>query len=550
VAGLIAALGWNGIGSRGVAPAAKFAAFKFIMSYPASTTAESYLAREVDQFYGNFDVFNYSWGMDGRQFFGAEDTINDALLLGVTTLRNGKGALYVQSAGNSFHETYDIGPTTIDVAGNANSQADTATPFKIIVGATNASGVKSSYSSPGSNIWVSAPGGEFGDDEPAMVTTDIQGCNAGMSYRRIVLGTHFNWGAHASNSVCDYTNIMNGTSSAAPVTTGVIALMLEARPELTWRDVKHILASTSDQIDFDLSTNTLSHPTGLDLITHVYDYKWIVNGAGKLFSNWYGFGRVNAKAAVAMARTYNLSTLGIFDQTIHSGGTWFYSSGALSGEVILDTSPAALENRIWVGHNYVIENVQIEVSVDHDFPGDLAILLESPDGTESRLLNINSRIYSADGLDQHIFSSNAFYGEESEGWWTIKIIDGDPTYAAGGELTNWKININGHRKSTDLLTPYPPTFITLAATPATSDRTPVFGFTQSVSHASLLTYQAMVEKASDGTVVKNWSSIGLANGSQQFTGLTLIPGEVYNLKIRAVSSGGASSVQLKQWTSN
>lgn len=547
VTGLIAALGWNNIGSRGVAPKASFAAFRFVFDYSSSETAASYLAKELDQLYGNFDIFNYSYGADGRAFFDADSTVEDALVVGTSTLRDGKGALYVQSAGNSFQEDSSV-DYPFDVSGNTNAHAELATPYRIVVGAVNADGEKSSYSTPGSGIWISAPGGEYGISAPAMISTDLQGCNVGYSYQNILYDTHFNFGYHASNSECHYTSIMNGTSSAAPVTSGVIALMLEARPELTWRDVKHILAVTADKVDFDIFTNTLSHPYGDDLFGYVYDYKWVMNSAGHLFSNWYGFGRVNAKEAVDLAKTFDLTTLGTFAQTKHTDGSWFYSSDTLSGEMILDTSAFALENSIWVGHDYVIENVQIELTVDHDFTGDLGIILQSPDMTESRVLTVNSKIYGED-FDQFVMSTNAFYGEESAGFWTIKIVDGDNTYG-GGELLNWKININGHKKSTDLAKPLPPTFITFGAIPGTSDRTPTFGFTDSVSLSSLIRYDAMVERASDGAVIQNWTSIGLSNSANQFTGLTLVSGETYNLKIRAVSSGGVSSIQLKQWTAN
>lgn len=41
-----------------------------------------------------------------------------------------------------------------------------------------------------------------------------------------------------------------------------------------------------------------------------------------------------------------------------------------------------------------------------------------------------------------VFLSNAFYGENSAGNWTIKLLDG----AAGttGQLNDWQINIIGH----------------------------------------------------------------------------------------------------------
>jgi subtilisin family serine protease len=545
VSGLIAALGWNNLGSRGVAPAAKFAAFRFVFNYPATETQASLLSKAIDQTYGNFDIFNYSYGYNQNVFTLMDSDIEDALRVGVTTLRESKGALYVQSAGNSFEETPVTG--ALLVSGNTNANSDLSTPYKIVVGAVNADAEKSSYSTPGSSMWVSAPGGEYGIAEPAMITTDIQGCNAGLSYYSMINSSRFNFAGDSRNQTCDYTSVMNGSSSATPVTSGVIALMLEARPELKWRDVKHILATTADQIDYNAFANTLTHPQGYDLSGYVYDYKWITNAAGIMFSNWYGFGRIDAKAAVDMAKTFNLSTLGTFEQTKNSSGSWYYNSGTLTGLTITDQSSAPLEHKIWVGHNYIIENIQIEITSSHPYAGDLGIILESPSGTESQILNVNNKIYGT--LSEYIMGSNAFYGEESVGWWTIKIVDGDNTYGTGN-LTNWKILVSGHRKTSELNNPYPVTGVTLSTVPMTSDRTPVFAFSDSISLGSLIRYEASVERDSDGSVMKNWTSLGLINSGNLLTGMTLTPGIVYNLKVRAVSSAGNSSIQLVQWTAN
>jgi len=51
-----------------------------------------------------------------------------------------------------------------------------------------------------------------------------------------------------------------GTSFACPVVSAVVALMLEARSDLTWRDVQGIIASTSTKVndpqDSSASTNS------------------------------------------------------------------------------------------------------------------------------------------------------------------------------------------------------------------------------------------------------------------------------------------------------
>src|SRR5690606_20734561 len=155
----------------------------------------------------------------------------------------------------------------------------------------------------------------------------------------------------------------------------------------------------------------------------------------------------NADAAVSMAMSYNPSTLGFFEETKNTSGTWYYDSGPIS-EVINDESTIPAQSSIWVGHNYVIESVQIQITTNHARPGDLAIHLVSPSGTESRLMTLNHNIYSV-GLDANFtMASNAFYGENSSGTWTIKVYDGKALIT--GALQNWKILVSGHRKSSEL----------------------------------------------------------------------------------------------------
>ena len=74
-------------------------------------------------------------------------------------------------------------------------------------------------------------------------------------------------------SATNCTSTFGGTSSASPLTAGVVALMLDANPNLTWRDVQHILVNTSDRTD---TGNT----------------NWRKNASGRWISEYYGFGRV------------------------------------------------------------------------------------------------------------------------------------------------------------------------------------------------------------------------------------------------------------------
>lgn len=45
-----------------------------------------------------------------------------------------------------------------------------------------------------------------------------------------------------------------GTSAAAPLASGIIALALEANPNLTWRDVQHLVAWTSEYKPLEVDT--------------------------------------------------------------------------------------------------------------------------------------------------------------------------------------------------------------------------------------------------------------------------------------------------------
>jgi len=330
---------------------------------------------------------------------------------------------------------------------NANFDPGNTLPYQIVVGAVNADGIKASYSTTGSAIWASAPGGEFGENaavapglapvayEPAMVTTDQSGCTNGYS-RTAATSSNFNKGTvPGTNTSCNYTNTMNGTSSATPVTVGAIALILEANPALTWRDVKHILASTARQIDAARPAVSFVLGNGL---SYIAEPAWTTNFAGFKFHNWYGFGMVNASAAVNMARTYTLGQLGTL------ADTGFIASAPLN-LAIPDNSSVGATNAMNVPNTpavQFIEAVQIRVSATHTFTGDLGIELISPKGTRSVLKNIRDGFGGSANLSNMVLLSNAFYGENPTGTWTIKAIDGDALDT--GTLDNWGIRVYGH----------------------------------------------------------------------------------------------------------
>tara|TARA_B110000261_G_scaffold132666_1_gene149151 strand:- start:341 stop:1021 length:681 start_codon:yes stop_codon:yes gene_type:complete len=226
---------------------------------------------------------------------------------------------------------------------------------------------------------------------------------------------------------------MNGTSSAAPITSGAIALILEANPALTWRDVKHILATTSTQVD----ASKANISSTINSATWVGVPAWTTNDAGHKFHDWYGFGRIDVGAAITAALAYTAGSLGTLNITDYADN----ASGTLN-TTITDNSATGITNAIAVSESEIIEAVQVKINLNHTHSGDVGIELVSPAGTRSVLFTPFSGFFNSDNMVNFILTSNAFYGEETDGNWTLRVIDG---YASDtGTLTNWSIRFYEH----------------------------------------------------------------------------------------------------------
>ena len=382
VAGLVAAVRNNAVGGMGVAPTASLNGY----NYMAAQNVANFVASTGAGTGGNGPrsndvwIFNQSFGVSTTTPF-TPSTIREAQYLdGVTNLRGGLGAVYVKSAGNGYSD-FDANTAPDCSASNAahvsceNASMDPYNTFpeNVVVAALDANGKRASYSTAGASIWVSAPGGEYGMSgnltcggsacpayafDPAMITTDQTGCSAGFATSSTI-GSPFDTGQFG-NGHCSYTNGFNGTSSAAPVVSGVVALLLEANPSLTWRDVKAVLASTASQVDAAIAPTTRSLSDG----TYVLEPGWITNAAGHPFHDWYGFGAVEVDRAIAMALAYTPGSLPPLQNT-----GWI--TGTVQGTgVIPDASVAGALATVAVPKGLTIEAVQVKLATDHPFLGD------------------------------------------------------------------------------------------------------------------------------------------------------------------------------------
>ena len=334
--------------------------------------------------------------------------------MGTTALRSGRGALYVKAAGNEFGDCRRTHPFNHEAGCiAANADPDHNLPWLIVVGGFNADDVKSSYSNAGSTLWVVAPSGEYGVASPAMITTDQAGVHGGYSE---FPGNRLT-SAHPLNPDGDYVSAFGGTSSATPAVAGAIAVLLGINPALTWRDVKHILASTARKIDPEIAEVRAA----FEGAPYVAQHAWLTNAAGYDFHNWYGFGAIDLDAAVGMAGSYASDSLGPFEES-----AWF-DAGVTSGLDIDDADGAGATARVEVAGlpgAANIEAVVLEISADHPDAFDLGVTLRSPAGTAS-VVNppFNATLDGIAGLRDWRLLSNAFYGERPSGTWTIQVVD-------------------------------------------------------------------------------------------------------------------------------
>ncbi|MGZ5199112.1 MAG: S8 family serine peptidase [Telluria sp.] len=410
VAGVIAAAR-DGTGTVGVAYDAKL-----VSLYTPATFSKDYITEIVNAFHyaTGMDVLNDSWGfgnllakgtnwafLDNAQdplFAPAFDALRDLAAKG----RGGLGTVVVQSAGNGF----DFGDDT-NLHNFQNSR------YIITVGATDSLGESAIFSTTGASILVAAPGGAGYGDFESILTTDRTGAT----------------GASPGNYAFN-----DGTSFAAPIVSGIVALMLEVNPKLGYRDVQQILAYTAEQ----------RGPADSYAFNGAHDW----NGGGLQYEaimQSTGFGVVDAAAAVRLAAAWDATP-----QT--SANVVDVTASKTVNQAIPDNNRSGIASAITIDSTMVVERVDVTVNVTHPFIGDLEIGLRSPSGTISYLMYRPSQgNLSAVGSSQHdihfTFDTVLDWGESAQGDWAINVRD----LATGntGTFDSWSIDLAGHAASSD-----------------------------------------------------------------------------------------------------
>ena len=432
VAGVAAAVANNGVGGRGVAPGVALRGYNVgggLSGDPQVSLLQSLGGSRSHPDSASVDVFNMSFGTVAPSQNSEEDFVG-LMRIGTSELRSGRGALYVKAAGNGFNQCISPHPFNSEIGClGSNTDPDQNLPYLINVGAFSADDVKASYSSAGANLWIVAPGGEGGVEHPGIITTDQAGVEKGYD----LAGGYNLPGGNAIDPHGDYTSTFGGTSSAAPATAGAIAILLGVNPELTWREVKHILASSARRID----PSRAEVRAAFNGRPYVAQHAWQTNAAGYGYHNWYGFGALALDAAYAMAGEHVPGSLGEFAES-----QWFPASGDRDlFMAVPDADGAGVSDTLSVAglpDSANIEAVILEISVDHSYASDLGVTITSPGGTES-VVNapFNAVLDSFPGLRRWHLLSNAFYGEGPNGEWRIRVVDLAPGDI--GYLRSWRL---------------------------------------------------------------------------------------------------------------
>lgn len=359
-AGLVGAVANNGNCGVGVAYTGKISE----QFYGTSSQTATALGFRNDL---NFIKSN-SWGpADNGLITYLSSAERTAINTGVATGRGGKGTIYAWAAGNGgTADRCDYDP----YASNRKVFA---------IGAIGDQDTRSSFNETGSSMLVVAH--SSGNVRGITTTTGTNSCTSGFG----------------------------GTSAACPIAAGCIALVLQANPNLTWRDAQHVLINAARKCD---PGNSL----------------WVVNGGGHDVNYNYGFGAVDVWAAIQLAAGWT-------NVPAESSLT----TGVVAVNTVIPDNNTTGITRTVSASAFNVESVELVLNISMTYVGDLQVLLTSPSGTQSLLAAV--RADPTDNYTNYIFTSRRHWDENASGTWTINISDRAATDVA--TWTNYTLNIFG-----------------------------------------------------------------------------------------------------------
>ncbi|CDS01358.1 probable KEX2-endoproteinase of late golgi compartment [Sporisorium scitamineum] len=379
-AGEIAAVR-NDVCGVGVAYEAKVSGVR-ILSGPISDVDE---AASLNYAYQENDIYSCSWGPpdDGRSMDAPKGLIAKAMLNGVQNGRDGKGSIFVFAGGN--------GGASDD---QCNFDGYTNSIYSMTIAAVDREGQHPWYSEMCSAIIATSWSSGSGDH---IHTTDV-----------------------AWNGVNRCTGSHGGTSAAAPLAAGVIALGLSVRPELTWRDVQHIAVRSAVKFNPE-------------------DPDWQQTQAGRHFNHKYGYGLIDAYQFVEEAKRHQLVNPQAWYEspniTLPATETLITESGTESTYTIT-------EEHLKGANLASVEHVTVRVWITHQRRGDVNVELISPHGTKSALARSRRYDDATTGFPGWSFMTLKHWDESPLGEWKLRVFD--PAHPNKvGNIYAWSMSLWG-----------------------------------------------------------------------------------------------------------
>ena len=402
VAGLVGAAFNNGIGISGAAPEATLSGVRLIGDEIDDEDEASALSFNND----TIQVYSNSWGPsdDTLDFEGPGTLAAEALQAGAIEGRPDAdgtplGNIFVWAGGNGG----EIGDNS-NYDGYANSR------FTIAVGAIADNGQRSIFSEQGANLVVVAPSGG-GSQE--------------------ILTTSFGVELDANNNLArtsEFDTEFSGTSASTPLVSGVVALMLQENPDLTWRDVQDILIRTAVRVDDAGGA-------------------WTDNAAGIDFSHSYGSGLIDADQAVRFAANNPVVWEPLGPAVSQERLKLFIPGEVESGEVPDGTGDSfftvfdmSVDEDGNAAENLKVEHVELRARIITQSRSDLEIVLISPNGTQSILHEPNPN-NDEQSISNWVFMTTHNWGEGSAGQWVVRVTDSVSGNAA--TVNNLSLIIHG-----------------------------------------------------------------------------------------------------------
>ncbi|MBD2090684.1 S8 family serine peptidase [Microcoleus sp. FACHB-1515] len=407
----------NGVGIVGVAPGCALLPIR-TTGFLDDSAVEQVFNWAIEQ---GASVISCSWG-PSAVYFPLSLRQRAAITRAATQGRNGKGCVVVFAAGNANRP---INGSVNEQGWQANVIQGVTTwlngfavhPDVMTVAATTSLGKKAAYSNWGAGIAIAAPS----NNAPPGLWLQ----RTGYTFSAPVLKGPFpgrgvvttDRVAAPGYSTDSFTADFGGTSSACPVVAGVAALMLSANPDLTAAEVKQIMQSTADKlIDADADPQ-------LGLAKGTYD------SSG--YSQWFGFGKVNAARAVQAAQS-RIAPAPIATRQVQG-----LNSQAID---IPDYEPQGATSSISITDSGNLRDIQVTIDVEHSFLGDVSISLIAPNGAivllQGRTLGRSTRLQTTYTL-QTTPMLRQFLNRSISGRWQVRLVDA--ALLNVGRLRGWQI---------------------------------------------------------------------------------------------------------------